>query len=589
MNAQHPPHSSLLGTVVNHLSLVYVDLSEQSIQQLAGSLINIMRLDDQQDDHPLRDNFWRESDVWLITYANSIYASDDTPPLKTLKDFVDTKLGEVVTGVHLLPFYPSTSDGGFAVQDYRAIDPDFGDWGDVEAMTERYTVMGDCVVNHCSASHQWFINYQEDRKPGADYFIEASTKDDLSDVVRPRVTALLKDVKKAGETKHVWCTFGHDQVDLDFSNPKVLEEVISLLRFYLDKGIRAFRLDAIAFIWKEIGTSCINLPQTHELIRLMRTLVSAARHDAIIITETNVPNVENLMYFGNANEAHAVYNFALPPLLLYGLMFGTSEPIMKWQSSMPPAQKGTFYFNFIASHDGIGLRPAENLLTRDQVDRMIGVAQMFGGRVSSRTTPEGNSKPYELNIALFDAFLGSAEGVDGYQLQRFICAHAIMFALEGLPGIYIHSFLGTQNNYQGVEDTGEKRAINRYRWNEDELEESLASPRSHHLKTLAALKNLLTIRKSQPAFHPNAMQFTLRVGDKLFGFMRQSMDRKQTIFCLNNMTRTSQDIPLSSLNLTAIQAWRDLIGGESFDDLDAVITLKPYQSIWLANSEQPSH
>lgn len=584
MNAQHPPHASLLGTVINHLRLVYTDLSEHRIQELAGSLLRHMKLDDQLEDQPLRENHWSQSDAWLITYADSIQSADDTPPLQTLKTFVDEKLSDVITGVHLLPFYPSTSDGGFAVQDYRAIDPSLGTWGDVEVFSSDYTVMGDCVVNHCSASHEWFENYLKGRKPGADYFIESTLSEDLSEVVRPRVTPLLKEVKQQDETKYVWCTFGHDQIDLNFSNPKVLEEVVSLLRFYLDKGIRAFRLDAIAFIWKEVGTSCINHAKTHELIRLMRTLVSAARNDAIIITETNVPNVENLMYFGNANEAHAVYNFALPPLLLYSLMFGTSEPIMKWQSSMPPAQKGTFYFNFIASHDGIGLRPAENLLSRDQVDRMIGVAQMFGGRVSSRATPDGASKPYELNIALFDAFLGSSEGVDGYQLQRFVCAHAIMFGLEGMPGVYIHSFLGTQNNYAGVEETDEKRAINRYRWNEQDLEEALASPRLHHLKVMAALKNLLTVRRQQPAFHPNAMQFTLRVGDTIFGFMRQSADRNQTIFCLNNVTNRGQEIPLSSLNLTSIQQWRDLITDEVYDDLDAVMTLRPYQTVWLANS-----
>jgi len=373
-------------------------------------------------------------------------------------------------------------------------------------------------------------------------------------------------------------------VDLDFHNPEVLKEFIRIISLYLDHGVRIFRFDAVAFLWKQVGTSCINLEETHEMIRLLRTLIEHAEPEAMIITETNIPNRENLTYFGNANEAHAIYNFSLPPLLVNTLISGDSTYLSQWLMSMPPAQNGTTYFNFIASHDGIGLRPAEGLLSDEEIGTFINTMQNFGGLVSWREDANGGRKAYEVNISLFDALQGTINGHDKWGKERFITAHAIMLALEGLPAFYVHSLLATGNDHERVEHSGNNRAINRHQWDLDELEALLANPHSQHHQMFERLKTLIRIRREQPAFHPNATQFTLQIGKQLFGFWRQSMDRRQSIFCITNISDQPQELTLSDINLVVTDDWHDLISGDRFESIDQTLTLTPYRTLWISNT-----
>src|SRR5690554_1950797 len=148
--------------------------------------------------------------------------------------------------------------------------------------------------------------------------------------------------------------------------------------------------------------------------------------------------------------------------------------------SMPPAQLGTSYLNFIASHDGVGLRPTDGLLTDEEKQSLIQCMEGFGGKVSYRRLPQGGEQPYEINISLWDALKGTElHGPDQWQLQRFLCAHGVMLALEGIPGFYIHSLLGTSNDYGRMEQTGRFRSINRSQWSLDVLEQELQNPLSH--------------------------------------------------------------------------------------------------------------
>ena len=253
---------------------------------------------------------------------------------------------------------------------------------------------------------------------------------------------------------------------------------------------------------------------------------------------------------------------------------------------MPPAQMGTTYLNFIASHDGIGMRPTDGLLSEEEKQRLVNTMDSFGGKVSFRRTPDGRDQPYEINIALYDALKGTAEnGADHWQLQRFICAHMVMLALEGIPAFYIHSLLATENDTARMEHTGRLRSINRGQWQLADLEKDLENPLSHHSKAYQELKRLITIRRKQSAFHPNATQFTLHLGLKLFGFWRQSMRRDQSIFCIHNISDEVQQVALSDINLIGTDRWHDLIAGTAIEDLSGAITLKPYQSVWLSNRE----
>lgn len=577
----NPPAGTeeLHARIVNHVAQIYPDLDTE---ELGLRLMAAMGLNEQHETPEQHKNHWDEADIAVITYGNSVKHKGEAK-LNTLCHFLCKYLQDTVSILHILPFFPYSSDDGFAVTEYTQVNDVLGSWEDIEQLASNFKVMSDLVINHCSGHSRWFEQFMNGEKPGKDYFIKVEPGTDLTEVVRPRTSPLLRKVPTPEGEVLVWCTFSHDQPDLNFRNPDVLLEFIKIIRIYLEHGIKIFRLDAVAFLWKEIGTDCLNLPQTHEIVRLLRTLIEHHTPDAIIITETNIPTRQNLAYFGNANEAHMIYNFSLPPLLLNTLVTGNCRHLKTWMMSMPPAIMGTTYLNFIASHDGIGLRPVEGLLGEDGVNQLISTMENFGGFVSWRDLNHGKNKPYEINISLYDALKGTvANGPDQWQEQRFICAHAIMLALEGIPAFYIHSLFGTENDYQKVKETNNNRGINRHNWELDELE-PLLKVDSHHARIFAELKRLIRIRRKQPAFHPNAIHFTLHLGDEVFAFWRQNFTRDQSIFALNNVTDQEQGILLADINLAVTDNWFDLVSGKEIKEDDNLLVLQPYQSVWLSN------
>ena len=440
-----------------HLAAIYQGTPHQPfLEDWVSRLLSAAHLSEDQTPPPAHRNLWDETDVAVITYGDSLLDGNEVP-LKTLHRFLTQQLGTLVSWVHVLPFHPWTSDDGFAVLDYSSVNEALGTWSDITRLGIDYRLMADLVLNHCSSRSAWFENFRQGEAPGNDYFFTPDETFDTRKVVRPRTSPLLNTVTTAQGDRAVWCTFGPDQVDFNFTNPAVVVEFVAIIRELLDAGVRVFRLDAVAFLWKESGTTCMNLPQTHELIRLFRLIIECAQADAIVITETNVPNRENLSYFGNSNEAHGIYNFSLPPLLIHALVTGNSRHLSTWMMSMPPALDGTVYFNFIASHDGIGLRPVEGLLEQEEVNQLLATMEQFGGRISWRKIAGSAAKPYEINIALRDALQGTVEGTDQWGLERFLCAHAIMLGLEGVPAFYIHSLLGTRNDLQRLAHTSHNR------------------------------------------------------------------------------------------------------------------------------------
>lgn len=525
---------------------------------------------------------WSERDALVITYGNSIIDGVHKP-LDLLRDFLQNQLSGVVNGVHILPFFPYTSDDGFAVTDYRAVNPILGDWSDIQRIGSEFLLMSDLVLNHVSSSSAWFNAYRQGHEPYDKFFFEASPDEDLSMVVRPRTHPLLREVETSRGKRHVWCTFSHDQVDLDFRNPDVLMEFFRVMRLHIDNGVRIVRLDAVAFIWKEAGTKSIHMPQTHAIVRMMRLFADFASEPVILLTETNVPNQENLSYFGNRNEAHAVYNFSLPPLVLHAMMAGTAKNLIRWQGSMPPAQLGCAYLNFTASHDGIGMRPAEGILSAGDTQAVIDSVRSFGGRVSMRALPGGGEAPYELNITWFEAMKGTFNGPDAHQIDRFLASQTLVMALEGIPAFYIHSLLASPNDLEGVEKSGHNRAINRHRWEYDHLQALLEDPESPQHIVLSEMRRRISIRKRQRGFHPNATQFTLQLDDRIFGVWRQSLDRDQSIFALHNVSDQALDIDPLSINLIEGEDWVDLLSGEAIVPDGTLISFAPYQCRWITN------
>lgn len=591
MNEQTAQHSAIVSALrqrlVSHLSFIYPD---HDADQLTDEIIAAFwpggeALITSPDYLPDR-SIWSEKTTVLITYGDTLVRAGEKP-LEQLAHFLETNLRDVITSVHILPFFPYSSDDGFAVMDYKTVRPHLGDWQDIQNIGNKFQLMADLVINHASAQSGWFKGYLAGEAAYEDFFFTAKPSDNLSQVVRPRPSPLLTPFESHEGEKYLWCTFGPDQVDLNFANPNVLLEFISIMRHYLDNQVRIFRLDAVAFLWKEVGTPSIHLPQTHEIIRLMRTLTDFSDEGILLITETNVPNHENLTYFGNQNEAHLIYNFSLPPILIHALLTGNVYYLKKWLMEMPPTQKGCAYLNFVAGHDGIGLRPATGILEEHDLQEMIDCVMQFGGAISTRSAGDGTERPYEMNISLYDALKGTVAGEDELQNERFIAAQTVMMALEGVPAFYIHSLLATPNDYEKYNKSGQKRCINRHQYNYEDLLQKLSDETSDQSVILKEITRLLEIRTRQLAFHPNAIQFTLQLPEGLFGFWRQSVSRNQDIFCITNVTNAAIDLPLHSLNMFVGVKWTDLLSGETYETRDRDVTLQPYQSLWITNNPNP--
>lgn len=527
-----------------------------------------------------QQGMWDENDVMLITYGNSIQRTDEVP-FQTLSDFLKSYLSDTVTSVHLLPFFPYSSDDGFSVIDYRQVNPDWGTWEDVAEIANQFDLMIDLVVNHCSRESLWFSDYVANCEPYCDYFIEVDPSTDVSAVTRPRNTPLLAPVHTHRGIRHVWATFSEDQIDLNYSNPKVLLEMINIILLYVEKGARFLRMDAIAYLWKKLGTNCIHLPETHEVVKLFRDILELAAPDVVMITETNVPVAENLSYFGESDEAHMVYQFGLPPLVLHALNRGRSDYLLEWASNIPPLPEGCTYLNFTASHDGIGVRPVEGLLPEREVQDLIDCMHRFGGFVSMKANSDGTESPYEINISLFDACMGTRRGIDAYQVERFLCSQAIMLAMQGIPAVYIHSLTASPNDLSHVEQTGRTRSINRRIWNRDDLESLLHNPMAPQSEVFNKLRRMIQIRRKQPAFHPSARQEVIKINADLFIVRRTwKGESAQRIHVISNVTERSLTLPLASLGFL-VKGLKDLLSEDPDWALGEELQLSPYQTVWL--------
>ncbi len=530
------------------------------------------------------EDVWSEDTILLITYADSISKSASGRSLKNFGTFYKKYLKKFINTIHFLPFFPSSGDGGFSVKNHDEVDENYGTWEDIKELSKNANIMADLVLNHSSSEGKWYKNFLEEKSPGKNYFYIVDTEYDCSKVVRPRNHNLLSEINVLNEKKFLWCTFSHDQIDLNFKNPDVLLEFINLILRLTSYGIKIFRLDAVAFIWKKSGTTCLNLPQTHEIIKLLRDIVDQLEKNIIIVTETNLPKQENLSYFGKNDEAHWVYNFPLPPLITNTFLFEDASALTKWSMKMPPAQIGNAYLNFIASHDGIGMRPAEGVLTNKEIKKMLQRLKKNGSQFSMRKLSNGVEKVYEANISLFDALKFTDTDIKGkFALKRFIASHCIILAIEGIPAFYFNSLFATKNDVSAYKKTGVKRDLNRHKWEYLSLVKSINEKDSIENNSYEAFKNLISIRKVQPAFHPNATQFTLNLDKNIFSVWRQSKDRKQSIFALTNVSSKTIRLSTNLINLIDDEQWFDLLNPNEKIIDEKFIKLTAYQSVWITN------
>ncbi|MFU8812137.1 MAG: alpha-amylase family glycosyl hydrolase [Balneolaceae bacterium] len=526
---------------------------------------------------------WTHQDHILITYGDMVRArrEEAVSCLCKLRQFLNEELHGVISTVHILPFYPSSSDDGFSVVDYVRVDSSLGGWDDIESLSGDYRVMADLVMNHASRHSSWFKNYLKGNEPYKDFFIEVDPTTDVSDVTRPRSTPLLTPVHTENGEKFVWTTFSADQVDVNFANPVLLFRFIKIFLFYLSKGVNMLRLDAVAYIWKELGTNCIHLPETHEIVKLMRTLADHYAPTSTLITETNVPHKENISYFGDGDEAHMVYQFSLPPLLLHAILTEKATYLTQWATTLNDLPPNCTYFNFTSSHDGIGVRPLEGLVPAQEFAELVEGIKKRGGFVSEKQNADGSLSPYELNITYFDAF-SEPNGSGRLQEKRYLCSQILMLSFQGVPGIYFHNLTATRNNMHGVRTTGRYRTINRKKWLYDELTDELNDPDTTTHRIFYRYKEILTTRKKHPAFHPFGSQRVMNIDDEIFCMERQSPDGRETILVLANVSGASQKRSLSDgeLPILADRAYVDLLSNSECIQ-NGQLVLDPYQVAWV--------
>ncbi|MGD2148628.1 MAG: sugar phosphorylase [Anaerolineae bacterium] len=531
-----------------------------------------------------------ERDSFLITYGDQV-SEPGEPPLQTLAEVLKRHVQGVITGVHILPFFPYSSDDGFSVVDYTAVKAELGTWADIERLGGSFRLMFDAVINHISADSAWFRGFLDSDPTYEGYFITVEPGTDLSDVVRPRARPLLTPVETAEGRKLVWTTFSSDQIDLNYANPDTLLDITDVLLLYVEKGAEVIRLDAIAYIWKEIGTPCIHLEEAHRVVKLFRAMFDLVAPHVILITETNVPHEENVSYFGDGgDEAQMVYQFPLPPLVLHTFHTGDATRLSEWAAGLRALPGSATFFNFLASHDGVGVRPVEGILTPREVEALVDRTQVHGGYVSHKTNPDGSESAYELNISYFDA-LSDPNGSEPLDTQaaRFLASQAIMLSLAGVPGIYIHSMFGSRSDHQGVELTGRYRSVNREKFRRAELEQALANPSSLRHRVFYPYMALIRARASHPAFHPTAAQRVLRPDEtgspSLFGVIRTSMANGRSVLCIHNISSTKQPLraDLRTLGLRAASRFRDLVSGAVLGARDEglPVSIEPYQVLWL--------
>jgi len=584
------------GRIRDHLQFIYGQREAEDLWPQLQALLDEFRNRNPhlREDIPPPAERLTERDAILITYGDQI-SEPGQAPLHTLSDFLETYGQEFISGVHILPFFPYSSDDGFSVIDYQEVDPNLGTWDDVARIGQSFRLMFDAVINHISRHSAWFQAFLRGEAPYDDYFIVVDPGTDLTKVVRPRALPLLTPVETAHGTQHVWTTFSDDQIDLNYANPQVLLDIIDVLLFYVERGAELVRLDAIAYLWKEIGTTCIHLEQTHRVVKLIRAVLDIVAPGVMIITETNVPHEDNVSYFGDGtDEAQMVYQFSLAPLVLNAIHTGDAGHLQRWAADLFTPSASTTFFNFLASHDGVGLMPARGILSEREIGGLIETVKAHGGHVSYKTNPDGSQSAYELNINYFDALSNPKDAGEPLDLQvkRFMVAHAIMLAMQGVPGIYVHSLLGSRSYRAGVAATsgvhspGHYRSINRQKFRRNDLEPELVDPASRRYLVFNAFKHLLDQRKAHQAFHPNGAQEILAGNSALFNLLRTSPDGRERALCLHNVSSAPQacQIRLPDVSLPGNVLLRDLVSGIEYaaDEAGSLsLRLEPYQVAWL--------
>ena len=566
------------------LVTIYSSNTKEEINYISNQLLQILDNFSAKSSYEEISNKerWDESYSVLITYADSVYKNGEST-LITLRDLLRKHFGSLSKVVHILPFLKSTSDGGFAVSSYECLEEKFGNWDDLKNISRKHILMADLVLNHVSSSHPWVQQFIKSQEPGMSNVFSPEQNLDWTNVVRPRSSSLFSQVKTKYGSKQVWTTFGPDQIDLNWHNPKMTLYFLILITTYLSNGIKWFRLDAVGFIWKESGTTCLHLPKAHSIVKILRIFINNLISDGLLITETNVPQKENLSYLVPEDEAHMAYNFPLPPILLEAIISSKADILNSWIFNWPDLPENTTLFNFTASHDGVGLRALEGLMNEQRIKDLLINCEKRGGLVSHRRLSNGEDKPYELNISWWSAMEDSGIDANRYQYQRFLLTQLLVMALKGVPAFYLPALLASENDIKSFSITGQRRDLNREKFNYENLSSIFDNPESNANKNLNYLKNAMDVRSRLKQFHPGSQMECLSNGRSDIVVIKRGKG-KESVYTIHNITENKityqlNDKDLLELNTNELNMC-DLLTSNKYNLKN--ISLDPFKVIWLS-------
>ena len=567
------------------LKTIYSNNTTEEINFISNQLLQILDNFSEKSAYEEISNKerWNESHSVLITYADSIYKNGEAT-LITLGDLLSKHLGSLSKVVHILPFLKSTSDGGFAVSSYDSLEEKFGDWDDLKSISNNHVLMADLVLNHVSSSHPWVQQFIKSQEPGISNVFSPEQNLDWSKVVRPRSSSLFSQINTQDGPMQVWTTFGPDQIDLNWHNPKMTLEFLNLIISYLANGIKWLRLDAVGFIWKESGTTCLHLPKAHSIVKILRILLNDLLNDGVLITETNVPQKENLSYLIPEDEAHMAYNFPLPPLLLEAIISSKADILNSWIFDWPTLPENTTLFNFTASHDGVGLRALEGLMNEERIKDLLINCEKRGGLVSHRRLSNGVDKPYELNISWWSAMEDSSRDFNRFQFERFILTQLLVMALKGVPAFYLPALLASENDIKSFSTTGQRRDLNREKFKSDNLLSVFNNPESNANKNLKYLCNAMDVRSELKQFHPCSQMKCLSKDRSDIVVIKRGKG-PESVFAIHNMTENKINYQLNDNDLTEKIDndfnMRDFLTSTKYNCKN--ISLDPFQVVWLGS------
>lgn len=536
-----------------------------------------------------------EKDMMLITYGDMVRAQGRSG-LAALGEFLALfRRGDPVFSIlHVLPFFPYSSDRGFSVVDFRSVDPSLGTWNDILTLGETFRLMFDGVLNHASSRSTPFRQMLSGNRDFVDYAVAFRSAEELTPeqrkvLRRPRTSDVLTRYESIDGPLWVWTTFSRDQIDLNYRNPRVLLSAVDTLLFYVRMGADLVRLDAITYLWKEVGTPSASLDETHTIVKLFRDVLDIAAPQVAVVTESNVPHAENISYFGDGtNEAQLVYNFALPPLVLHAFYRGDATRLSRWVEELHYPSECATYLNMLDTHDGIGLPGVRDLLPEEEIAFLVETARQHGAFISYRTG-DGQDVPYEINTTWYSALNYENDGeARSLQVQRFVASKSIQLALKGVPAVYLHSLAGSRNDIRLALQTKVKRDVNRSTLDFEILARNLSDPGSKLYMISENLRRFLRTRVLTPAFHPNGGQRVLMLSPAVFGLLRSSPDGSDHVLCLTNVSGTCQSLTIDQTALGVKSAyWFDLLAGRGWGASNGAMSvdLGPYEVLWLT----PSH